>query len=459
MSEAENGDSATAELAPSLESTRLSGREWLLLGVLATVQFTHIVDFMIVMPLGPLFFEDMGLNTQEHHFVVSAYTISAGVAGLLAARLLDRFCRKTALLTLYAGFGLGTLMCALAPNYPLLLAGRGVAGAFGGVAAAVVLAIVGDAFPYSRRGTAMGVIMSSFSIASIAGVPIGLKLANSFGWRVPFAALAVFCLPVLALGIRVLPRLRGHKIAAAAEPVSTWQVIADKNHLRAFAFTAALVFTTFSMAPGMVTYLQYNAGMPADDVPWVYLCGGLTTVVTLTAVGKLADRLGKLRVFRWLALGTIVPIVLVSNLPQNTAVVVALVCTTMFMILSSGRMVPAMALVTASCDPAQRGAFMSLNAAVQHVASGLAASVAGLMMTQDPQTKALDGYFLVGLLGCAASVISVYLVGRMRPAKGGLGAPDSAELASRDELPLDQATGGMQESIGTVSGVETQTAR
>src|SRR5436309_946319 len=145
--------------------SRLSAHEWLLLLVLATVQFTHIVDFMIIMPLGSRFINaaadesgTLHLSTQQFGLVVSAYTLSAGLASLFAARFLDRFGRKTALLALFAGFGVGTLLCATATTYPLLLAARALAGAFGGVCAANVLAIVGDAFPDSHRGRANGVV-------------------------------------------------------------------------------------------------------------------------------------------------------------------------------------------------------------------------------------------------------------------------------------------------------------
>src|SRR5439155_12112422 len=188
----------------------MTAAEWLLLLVLAAVQFTHIVDFMIIMLLGPVYIREMGLSPDQFGYVVAAYTISAGLAGLLPARVLDRFDRKSALLTLYAAFTAGTFLCAVAPNYPLLLAARTVAGGFGGVSAAVILAIIGDTFADARRGFATGVIMSAFSVASIVGVPLGLQLADSLGWHAPFAALAALSLGVLALAALVLPPLRGH---------------------------------------------------------------------------------------------------------------------------------------------------------------------------------------------------------------------------------------------------------
>src|SRR5579871_557621 len=189
---------------------RLTASEWLVLVVLAALQFTHNLDYMIMMPLLPQFEREMGISPQQFGFLVSAYAFSAGISGLLAAVVIDRFDRKRALLLLYAGFTVGTLLCALAPGYLCLLLARTVAGAFGGVVAATSLAIIGDLFSDSRRGRAMGVMMSAFSVALIVGVPAGLYLANRFGWRSTFGVLGVVSALVLLLVLRVLPPLRGH---------------------------------------------------------------------------------------------------------------------------------------------------------------------------------------------------------------------------------------------------------
>jgi predicted MFS family arabinose efflux permease len=407
----------------------MSSRELLLLLILASVQFTHIVDFMIIMPLGPVFRHEMGLTPAQFGSVVSAYTVSAGIAGLLAARFLDRFDRKRALLTLYAGFTAGTLLCAVAPDYSFLLAARTVTGAFGGVAAAVVLAIVGDAFPDARRGTAMGVIMSAFSVASIAGVPLGLYLAEVNGWRHSFIVLGGFSAGVLGLAAVVLPPLRGHLGRGQRRPVSTWSVLIHPNHLRAFAFTTALVFSTFMLAPFLATYLEANVGLRQDELKYMYLCGGLATLGTMTLFGRLADRFGKLRVFRILVVITLAPIFLVTNLPPGLALPLVLIITTWFMIMASGRMVPAMALITASSAPAYRGSFMSLNSAVQQMGCGLATWVAGMIL-QEGERGALSGFSIVGLLACVATVVSLVLAGRLRKAAGGDLAPDSRAVAA-----------------------------
>jgi predicted MFS family arabinose efflux permease len=420
-------------------------REWLLLTVLSGIQFTHIVDFMIMMPLGPVFQTEMRLSHREFGYVVSAYTFSAGVAGLLAARFLDRFDRKRALLVLYAGFIAGTFFCAVAPGYLALLAARTGTGAFGGVVAALVLAIVGDTFADARRATAMGIIMSAFSVASIVGVPAGLFLAEWFNWHVAFVTLAVFSGAVLLLAAWVLPPLRGHLRGRHLPQISTWRVLAHANHLRAFALTAALIVSSFLLAPYLPIYLVRNVGMEQEELKYLYLFGGAATVVTLTVFGRLADRFGKLRVFRILGLLTMVPVLWMTNLPHGLRLWVVLVATTLFMVMSSGRMVPAMALITGSSAPIYRGSFMSLNSAVQHFSAGLAAAAGGLLLQAfgaQPQHlgettaavisegEPLPRFNLLGFLSATAMVVSVLLASRIRLAAGGTLAPDSDAVAA-----------------------------
>lgn len=433
MDEASNGD-AVWHRSPREESrtSRLSGAEWLLLLVLAAVQFAHIVDFMIIMPLGSRFINAhneaqagaLHLTAQQFGLVVSAYTISAGAASLVAARFLDRFDRKNALLGLFAGFTLGTLLCAVATTYPLLLMARAVAGAFGGVCAANLLAIIGDAFPDARRGTATGVVMSAFSVASIAGVPIGLYLAESLGWRAPFAVLGALSGAVLVLAALVLPPLRGH-LGRRRAPVNAWAVATNPNHLRAFALMFALVTSSFLVVPYLATCMVANVGLRESDLKFIYLFGGLTTLLTLTLIGRLADRIGKLPVFRVFALATCVPLLLITLLPAGLNLVLVLAVTTLLFVTTSGRMVPGVALITNSSAPRVRGSFMSLNSAVQQIGAGLASWVGGLLLVQEEGGR-LAGYPLAGLLACAAALASVYLAGRLRPAPGGASAPDIA---------------------------------
>jgi predicted MFS family arabinose efflux permease len=420
---------------------QLTAAEWLLLLVLGAVQFTHIVDFMIVMPLGPQYLRELDINTQQFGLLVAAYGFSASLAGLLAVWFIDRFDRKTALLALYAGFTAGTFLCAVAPGFGLLLLARTVTGGFGGVAASCVLAIVGDAFPYERRGTAMGVVMSAFSVASIVGVPAGLYLANNLGWRAPFTVLGVVSLAVLALGQAVLPSLRGHLAGGhGLRQASTWAVLTRPAHLRAYSLTIALVFSSILIAPYLAVYLVANVGRTDRELPYVYLCGGLATLLTLPPIGRLADRFGKLPIFRIMALATVVPILVLTNMPP-VSLATALAATTLFMIVSAGRMVPAMALLTASARAQERGRFLSVNASVQQLAMGLAAVVGGRLLGETRSGVPLTGYDTLGWLAAGAGVLSVVLAGRLRRAEDEPAEPagEGAGLVAAPDAPALEA--------------------
>jgi MFS transporter, DHA1 family, inner membrane transport protein len=426
MDDAVTGDFPKPSAGAGGVSLRLSAAEWGLLLVLASMQFTHIVDFMIIMPLGPEYMKAMSLTPEQFGRMVSAYTISAGIASLFAARFLDRFDRKTALLCLYGGFTVGTLLCAAAPTYTLLLAARTVAGAFGGVTAATVLAIVGDAFPHARRGTAMGVLMYGFSLATVAGLPMGLILAEHFGWQAPFIGLGILSAGMLILAAALLPSFRGHLSEPVREDESLRGVALDPNHVRAFLLMLALVASSFLIAPFIATYLEFNVKLPKEQLKYVYLCGGLATLLTLTLFGKLSDRFGKLRVFRVVGLACAVPFLWIPNLPEGASMVVIILATMSMFVFTSGRMVPAMALITNSAAPRVRGSFMSLNSAVQQFGAGIATWIAGIILNRvEGEDGPLTGYSKVGLLAAIAVVASVYLAGRLRPAPGGALAPDA----------------------------------
>jgi predicted MFS family arabinose efflux permease len=425
--------------ASALRRPHLNAREWLLLLVLAAVQFNHIVDFMIIMPLGPTYMREMGLSPRQFGGVVAAYTISAAVANLLAVFFIDRFDRKRALLTAFAGFTAGTLLCAVAPDYVLLLAARIVAGAFGGVASGLVMAIIGDAFHDSRRGFATGIVMSAFSVASCIGLPLGLYFADTFGWHAPFAILAGISAGVLLVAALVLPPLRGHlapeadgelSIARSPRLLDFVDLLADTNHVRAFALMMAMMVSGFLIGPYIPTFLTANVGMAQADLKFIYLAGGIATILTMAPIGWIADRLGKLATFRVMAVLTMIPLLWIIFLPHGTALALVLTITTLQMVTMSGRMVPAMAMITASAAPGQRGAFMSLNTAVQHLSAGVATALGGAILSQLDAEGPLMGAEIVGLLCCIATVLSLYLAGRLRRAPDGDAAPDSLSESS-----------------------------
>lgn len=392
--------------------------ERLLLFVLAAIQFTAIVDFLIILPLGPQYLRLFGITPAQFGVIVSAYAISAGISGIAAGIFLDRFDRKAALLALYLGFAIGTLCCALAPSYPLLVAARVVAGAFGGVAGALILAIIGDVVPEGRRGAAMGLVMTSFSVALIAGVPLGLLLASRLDWHVPFYALAALSLFILVAAGWALPPIRQHLGQARSQHPfrRLLGVLAHTDHQMAFLFMALLTFTGFVIFPNMANYMVWNVGLTEAELPLIYLAGGVCTVFSLNWIGTWADRAGKLRVFTLVSLSATIPILALTNLPR-VPLMTALGTSTLLMICMSGRMVPAMAMMTASIESRYRGGFMSINSSVQQFASGVAAYFSGQILGQTPKAE-LTHFPVIGAVSVVCALSCIYLARFLKAPEG-----------------------------------------
>lgn len=416
------------QIAATNGRPRLSTREWGLVVVLAAVNFTHVVDFVIVMPLGGQLMRELDLTAGQFARVVSAYGVSAAISGVLAAGLLDRYDRKKTLLGNYAAFTAATLLCGLASDYEMLLFARALAGAFGGLTAAGIMAIVGDVFEDARRGTATGAVMSAFAVASILGLPAGLELAKWFGWAAPFLAVAGMSAAVLALVWCVLPTVLKAGNANFGSPWATlYRVAAQPNHLRALGFMGLVIFAAFLMIPFLGPYFEANLGLPGK-LPVVYAVAGACTLVSMNVVGRWADRWGKRRVFTVMAAAMMATILLATNLPPvNLAVAVAVA--SLLMVCGSGRMVPAQALVIGCVRPADRGAFLSLNTAVQSAALGLASDLGGRIVHKMPDGT-LTGYPLAGALAFALTGVTILMVRTLRPAPGGQTAIGLADPAA-----------------------------
>lgn len=403
------------------------GKAWAILAVLAAVQFTAIVDFMVIMPLEPQLSRVLHLDPKRFGFVVSAYTLAAGLAGLVATMVLDRFSRRTAFLSVFAGFLIGTLACGLARDYPSLLLARFLTGAFGGVLGGLAMAVIGDVFPERLRGTAMGVLMTSFSLASVAGVPIGLRLGQDHGWQTPFLMLAGLGLPILAVAAVVMPSLDAHlsRKGDSSALERLMGTFSHPNHLRAFALMIALTFSGFMVIPFISPYLVANVGIKERDLPWIYVLGGILTLVGAPVVGRFADRFGKLPVFLAVAPFSAVLMLVITNMgPASLAWATAVFGALMF--CNAGRMVPAMAMITSSVEGHRRGGFLGANAAVQHLSAGIGSAMAGLILS-----KSASGAFLhfprVGIIGAGATLASLWLAGRLRVASaaGPISVPES----------------------------------
>lgn len=401
-------------------------RERAVLLILAAVQFTNIVDFMIVMPLGPQLMEKLSLSPSRFGMIVAAYTISASIAGFFAASFVDWFDRKTAFLSLYIGFLLGTLCCGLAPDYASLLVARVVTGAFGGVLGGLAMAIIADVFPEERRGGANAALMSAFAVASVFGVPFGLVLGERFGWHAPFFVLAALGLFVLPAGARFLPRLQSHIAAAATNPlVEIPALLTHPDHLRAFGLVISLMIGGFAVIPYIATYLVTNVGVPQPWLPLVYIAGGGITLFTAPLIGKLADRHGKYRVYRIIAPISAVFMLAATNLPR-VPLWVAVTVTACLIVGNSGRMIVAMTMISSCVEPRRRGSFLSLNSSVQHLAAGLGASLGGWMIGKDAG-GALTHYNRVGWVAVVATLISIAFAARLHPYSAAPATPEDLE--------------------------------
>lgn len=396
-----------------MSSTRPHISEKALLLLLATVQFTHIMDFMVMMPMGPQLMRELNIGPDKFSGMVAAYTFSAGLVGLLSAPFVDRFDRRKLLLFCFAGFIVGTLACALAHTAAALTQARIVCGAFGGISGAAIMAIVSDVVPPVRRAAGMGIIMTSFSAAAALGVPLGLYLANRFTWETPFFTIAGVGVVTWALLWWYLPPVREHlKTSAVMRGQAFMALLRNKNAGWALLFIFMLVMGHMIMVPLLSPYLVHNVGFPEEHLLLIYLIGGLLTIVTSPIVGRWADRYGRMRILGFMVIIAAVVVLAITHSPR-LPMAGTLVLGGLFFIFASGRFVPAQAIGSLAVPASQRGAFMSLNTCVRDLGAGVAASLAGYIVTTGP-TGELQHYNYIGYVAVAASFISYWLGTRVR---------------------------------------------
>ncbi len=392
----------------------MNSKERLLIFTLACVQFANIVDFMIMMPLGPKLMRIMSITTQEFSLVVAAYTLSAGVAGFLISFLIDRFDRKNMLLFIFSGFLIGTFGCGLAQSYTQLILARIFTGMFGGILGSLVLSIVGDAIAIERRGTAMGMVMAAFSVASIVGVPLSLYIADLYAWNMPFFFLSIMGIVVLALIFFTMPAINSHLSTTKRDPLEALKgIYKNKSQQWALLFMALLTFGQFTVIPFISPFMVSNVGFREDQVKWIYLLGGASSIITAPLVGKLSDKFNKPIIFSISIILSLIPLALITNMPMKP-LLYALFVTTLFFICITGRMIPGMAMITSTVTNKNRGGFMSISSSVQQLTSGIAAYVAGLIVIQN-QAGQMQNYSIVGYLALISSILTIFLVKRMKP--------------------------------------------
>ncbi|MGB3947685.1 MAG: MFS transporter [Bacteroidia bacterium] len=395
-------------------SAKFSSYQIIVIVLLALTQFTVVLDFMVMSPLGDMLMKSMALTTTQFGLAVSAYAISAGVSGLLTAGFADSFDRKKLLLFFYIGFIIGTLLCGLATSYPLLIAARIFTGIFGGVIGSIGMAIVADLFVIQQRGRVMGFMQMGFGASQVLGIPISLFLANAWGWQMPF-----FMIVGLAFIIWVLIVLKLKPITQHLEVKSDksaflhlLHTISNRNYRIGFLSTALLSLGGFMMMPWGSAFSINNLKITQEQLPILFMISGIATLLIMPVIGKLSDKLDKLKLFAvasvWMM---IVAVIYTSLTPVPFWVVVAVNILLMMGIMS--RMVPAMALVTALPEMKDRGAFMSINSSLQQIAGGIAAAIGGMIVVQKDKYSPLEHYDTLGYVIVVISLIGIFMLWRV----------------------------------------------
>ena len=386
----------------------------LVIVLLALTQFTVVLDFMIMSPLGDMLMKSMNLSTKQFGFAVSGYAFSAGISGLLTAGFADRFDRKKLLLFFYVGFIAGTLFCGLSHTYAMLLAARIVTGLFGGVIGSISMAIVADLFPLEQRGRVMGFMQMGFGASQVLGIPISLYIANAWGWQAPFLMIVGLASVIWITVLSKMQPVVQHLLVANEKNAIThlWHTIRQRNYRIGFLATAFLSLGGFMMMPWGSAFAINNLHVTNEELPVLFMVAGISSLIVMPLIGKLSDKIDKFKIFAAASVWMMIMVLIYTNLtPVPFWIVITMnIC---FMIGIMSRMVPAMALTSALPKMQDRGAFMSINASLQQIAGGVAAAVGGLIVVQKEKTSPLEHYNTLGLVIIGLSSICIYLVYRV----------------------------------------------
>ena len=390
-----------------------------ILYTLALVNFIHIIDSMLIMPLGDIFIEEFNISSGEYSFLVSAYALAAFFSSLLGVFYLDRFDRKTSLLFIYTGFGLGTLACAFADTYIQLVSLRIFTGFFGGMVGAMVLSVVSDLYPFKERGAAMGILFSAFSAASALGVPVGIYLAAKSNWQLPFLAIGIFALAICLFVLLFFPQMT-HHLKVQEKKLDFIKTItnitSDKNQMIALLTGFVLIMAHFMIIPFISPYLIKNVGLSQEEIAYQFFFGGAATVISAPFIGKMTDKFGVMKVFTVVLFLSFIPTVWITNL-KIVPLWVAISITTSFFVFASGRIIPPNTIITAAASESNRGSFMSVKSALQQLGIGLSALISGSIVYIGSDDL-YHNYDYVGYLSIVIAIFTIYLLKRIKVAEG-----------------------------------------
>lgn len=391
-----------------------TGYQKLVIFILAITQFTVILDFMVMSPMGDLLMKSLALKPARFGVAVSAYAFSAGIAGLLTAGFADRFDRKKLLLFFYIGFISGTFFCGLAQTYPLLVAARIITGLFGGVIGSISMAIITDLFEINHRGRVMGFVQMAFGASQVLGIPIGLYLANGWGWHAPFIMIAILASVIALMIIVKLQPVRDHLSVQQDNNAlqHLWNTMSNRRYGVGFMATALLSIGGFMMMPFGAAFAINNLGVTPTQLPLMYMVSGVSALILMPLIGKLSDKMDKYRLFAMASVLMMVVVVSYTHL-SATPLLIIMIFNVVMMIGIMSRMVPAGALTTGIPEMEDRGAFMSINASMQQIAGGIAATVAGMIVIQKSKFSPIEHYDILGYIIVTISILSIYLMYRV----------------------------------------------
>ena len=391
-----------------------TGYQKLIIFLLSITQFTVILDFMVMSPLGDILMKSLNLKPSAFGIAVSAYAFSAGISGLLTAGFADKFDRKKLLLFFYLGFIAGTVFCGLAQSYAVLVAARIITGLFGGVIGSISMAIITDLFALQQRGRVMGFVQMGFGASQVLGVPIGLYLANAWGWEAPFWMVALLSISIATLMAIKMKPVVAHLLIKTEKTAfkHLLHTVTKSNYRVGFAATALLSIGGFMMMPFGSAFAINNLGLTNGQLPVLFMISGLSALVIMPVVGKLSDKVSKFKIFTIATVWMMLMCVLYTNLGV-TAFPLVIFYNILMMMGVMSRMIPSSALTSAIPDMADRGAFMSINSSLQQIAGGVAAAVAGMIVTQPGKGAPLQHYNIVGYVIVAISIIAILLMRRV----------------------------------------------
>jgi predicted MFS family arabinose efflux permease len=382
--------------------------------ILAITQFSVILDFMVMSPLGDMLMKSLNLKTSQFGIAVSGYALSAGISGLLTAGFADRFDRKKLLLFFYTGFILGTVFCSMAHTYPLLLAARIITGLFGGVIGSISMAIITDLFDIHHRGRVMGFVQMGFGASQVLGLPISLYIANLWGWQAPFVLVAAMSsIVALLIAFRMQPVTKHLTIQNDRSAVlHLWHAMTKKNYRVGYLATCLLSLGGFMMMPFGTAFAINNLRITQAQLVPLYMVAGVSTLCIMPLVGKISDKVDKFTIFTIAAIWMMLVVVFYTNLSVSPLWLV-MIFNVLMMIGIMGRMVPSGALVTGIPDMPDRGAFMSINSSLQQIAGGIAAAFAGMVVVQKDKFSPLEHYNTLGYVIICITAISIGLMYRV----------------------------------------------